>query len=152
MRVAHILLKTDGEDIAKVNLRASLLRESIVSGTIEFDDAAKQHSVAPTARKGGDIGFIERDKPMHEAFSRVAFDLEQGGISRPVETPFGIHLIRCLEIEPGQRNWEDARDELTIAVTRYLFDWAADQQRATAKVDFTGASPYFEPGTEQLAE
>ncbi len=152
MRVAHILLRTEGGDIERVTKRSAELRESITNGSISFEEAAKQHSAAPTANNGGDIGFIERNKPMHEAFSRAAFALNAGETSPPVATPFGIHLIRCLEIEPGQLTWQDKQEELTIAVTRYLFDWAANQERENAAIRFTGASPHLDPGTEELVE
>lgn len=152
LRVAHILLKPAGDDVEPTVKRAAELRESIVDGSLEFAVAAKQYSAAPTAKQGGDIGFIQRHKPMHETFSRAAFALNKGEISQPIVTPFGVHLIRCLEIEPGQRTWQAAREELNIAVTRYLFNWAASQQRPRARIDFTGALPHFNPGTEELVE
>jgi parvulin-like peptidyl-prolyl isomerase len=127
MRVAHILFKIERDDVSGVEQtvrRATEIRESIVTGATSFEEAAKRHSAAPTSAKGGDIGFIERHKPMHEAFSRAAFALNQNEVSPPVITPFGVHLVRCIEIESGQRTWQDARDGLNTAVTLY-------QNRAT---------------------
>jgi parvulin-like peptidyl-prolyl isomerase len=69
-----------------------------------------------------------------------------------VITPFGVHLVRCIKIEPGQRTWQDARDELTTAVTLYLFNWAAEKERSKAEIRFTKALPHFAPGSEELAE
>ncbi|MEO8499148.1 MAG: peptidylprolyl isomerase [Planctomycetota bacterium] len=155
MRVAHILFKVEGDNDAGVEQavrRAAEVRESIATAAITFAEAAQRHSAAPTGAKQGDIGFIERHKPMHEAFSRAAFTLNENEVSPPVRTPFGVHLIRCLAIEPGQRTWQDARDELTTAVTLYLFDWAAAKERPKAEIRFTKALPHFSPGTEELAE
>lgn len=155
MHVAHILFKVEGDDAASVEQavqQAAELRRSIFNGKISFEEAAKLHSIAPTSGQGGDIGFIERHKPMHEAFSREAFDLIEDELSPPVITPFGVHLIRCIEIEPGQRMWQDARDELTTAVTVYLFNWTAESGRRQAEIRFSKALPHFEPGTEQLAK
>jgi parvulin-like peptidyl-prolyl isomerase len=87
---------------------------------------------------------------MHESFSRAAFALKEQEVSPPVITPFGVHLIRCAEINPGQRTWQDARQALTAAVTRYLFDWAAEKERSKAEIKFTGTLPHFAPGTEEL--
>ncbi|MDA1051091.1 MAG: peptidylprolyl isomerase [Planctomycetota bacterium] len=155
MRVAHILFKVEGDNPSGVEQavqRATKIRESIAAGTSSFEEAARSHSTAPTSGKGGDIGFIERHQPMHEAFSRAAFALNANEVSPPVVTPFGVHLVRCLEIEPGQRTWQDARDELTTAVTLYLFNWAAEKERPNAEIRFTKALPHFAPGSEELAE
>ena len=113
---------------------------------------AMGNSAAPTGAKGGDIGLISRREPMPESFSKAAFALAEGEISGPVVTPFGVHLVRCLKIEPGQKRWQDVRKELSDAITLYLFTWAAERQRANARVKFTGAIAHFQPGTEQLAD
>lgn len=155
IRVAHILFKAEGEEASSVEQavrRAAEIRESIVSGTVSFEEAAKRHSAAPTSSRGGDIGFIERHKPMHEAFSRTAFELNKDEVSAPVITPFGVHLIRCNEIEPGQRMWQEVRDELITAVTLYLFNWAAEQNRPKAEIRYTKALPHFAAGSEELAK
>ncbi|MBC8355827.1 MAG: peptidylprolyl isomerase [Planctomycetes bacterium] len=155
MRVAHILFKLDDDDTEEEQLaiqNAAEIRESILKGEISFEEAAKVHSIAPTSDKGGDIGFIQRNKPMHETFSRVAFELKKDEISQPVVTPFGVHLIRCHAIETGQRRWRDAREQLTTAVTRYLFNWAAEKERSKAEIEFTDVIPHLEPGTGELAE
>ncbi len=49
-----------------------------------------------TARKGGDTGLFHRGQ-MHPAFEAVAFALEPGEISEPVETIFGVHILRLEE-------------------------------------------------------
>ncbi len=155
MHVAHILFKVAGDDDASVEQavqQATEIRESIAAGATSFEEAAKRHSAAPTSAQGGDIGFIERHKPMHEAFSRAAFALNENEVSPPVTTPFGVHLVRCLKIEPGQRTWQDARDELSTAVTLYLFNWAAEKERPKAEIQFTNASPHFAPGSDELVE
>jgi parvulin-like peptidyl-prolyl isomerase len=155
MRVAHILFKVERDDASGVEQTvrdATEIRESIVNGATSFEEAAKRHSTAPTSASGGDIGFIERHRPMHESFSRAAFALNEEEVSPPVITPFGVHLIRCNEIEPGQRMWQEARDELTTAVTRYLFNWAAEKERPKAEIRYTKALPHFVPDTEELAE
>jgi parvulin-like peptidyl-prolyl isomerase len=156
IKAAHILFKVEPRDDAKAQAaaleRARQVRDEIESGKLDFAAAAAQHSAAPTGRNGGDIGFIQRHQPMPEPFSRAAFALEKGDISQPVITPFGVHLIRCLDIKPGQIPWQQSRGSLKAAVTQYLFDWVAGQQRADSKIEFTGALPHFKPGTSELAE
>ena len=152
MHIAHILLKVDGDDPQPTIEKAHKLRRQIADKLLTFEAAAMTNSAAPTAAKGGDIGLISRHEPMPESFSKAAFALAEGEVSEPVVTAFGVHLIRCLKIEPGQQPWQEVREELSEAITLYLFTWAADRQRADARVNFTGAMPHFRPGTEQLAE
>lgn len=152
MHIAHILLRIDGDDPQPALEKARELRRRIASEKLTFEAAAMSNSAAPTGAKGGDIGLISRREPMPEAFSKAAFALAEGEVSEPVVTAFGVHLIRCLKIEPGQNRWQDVRDELSDAITLYLFTWAADRQSADAQVKFTGAIAHFQPGTEELAE
>jgi parvulin-like peptidyl-prolyl isomerase len=156
LRVAHILLKpakADDRAVLQETLQgAEEIRAAIAEGKLSFAEAARKHSVSPTAAEGGDIGFIGRRGPMPEPFSAAAFALKEGEVSQPVVTPFGVHLLRVLETKAGQTAWEDVRGDLEQAVATYLFAWAAGQQRPHSQIEFTGALPHFKPGTKQLAE
>ena len=151
LRVAHILLEAEATNTAAVEpakKQAAEIRQRIEAGELTFEAAAAKFSRGPSAAKGGDIGLIERQQPMPEAFSQAAFELEQGGISPPVVTTIGVHLIRCLEIKPGQKTWQEVAPELQAAVTQYLFRWIADRERATAKVELVEAESK-EPGKQE---
>ncbi len=141
LRVAQILfkLKPDADAAATTAAtdKAAKLREEIVSGKISFAEAAKQHSQAPSKDGGGDIGWIERHKPMPEDFNRTAFALKAGEVSQPLKSPFGIHLITIVEEKPGGKSWQDVEAELRPAVVVYLFRFLADKERGTAKVEYT---------------
>ncbi|MCO6459662.1 MAG: peptidylprolyl isomerase [Pirellulaceae bacterium] len=153
LRVAQILLRVSGERpeaAAQALERAEQLRARIASGELDFAAAARQHSDAPSGRDGGDLGWIERHQPMPEPFSAAAFALEAGQVSPPVISPLGVHLILCQEVEAGKRQWSDVREALEAAIGRYLFTWAANQQRPQARIEFTGSAPYFRPGTGEL--
>jgi parvulin-like peptidyl-prolyl isomerase len=156
LRAAHIFLKVEpGDDekaLESALQRAENIRAQIAAGQLTFGEAARRHSAAPTAEAGGDIGSIGRHEPMPEAFSKAAFALDAGAVSPPVLTAFGVHLIQCLEVRPGEKTWQDVRAELEPAVTAYLFRWAADRERPNAKIEYTGAAPHFRPGTRELAE
>lgn len=138
LRVAHILLTVDdrgnAEQLAGAVSRARQIRQQIESGELDFADAAAQHSRAPTADSRGEIGFIGRQGPMPEPFSAAAFALAPGQLSEPVVTAFGVHLIRCLDERPGGKTWQQVRGDLYQAVTRHLFQWAADHQREQSVV------------------
>jgi peptidyl-prolyl cis-trans isomerase C len=142
LRVAQILFKlpADADDaaVSVAKERAAKLRQDLSSGKISFSDAARQYSEAPSKNSGGDIGWIERHRPMPEDFSRAAFALKKGEISEPLVSPFGVHLITVLDEKPGTRTWREVEAELRPAVTLYLFRWIADKERATAKIEYTG--------------
>jgi parvulin-like peptidyl-prolyl isomerase len=141
-RVAHIVFavpaSADDTMLDAVRRKANEVAAQLKAKEISFAEAAKRHSSGATRDKGGDIGFISRQEPMPESFSRAAFGLAINEISDPVQTTIGFHLIRCSEIKPGKKQWTDVRAELESAVTEYLFNWAADQSRATANIERRG--------------
>jgi parvulin-like peptidyl-prolyl isomerase len=140
LRVAQILFKVpadaDEMALAAAQDQAAKLKAEIAAGKLTFAAAAKQHSQAPSAAMGGDIGWIERRRPMPEDFSKTAFALKPGEVSQPLVSPFGVHLINVLEVKPGKKTWRDAAAELRPAVTLYLFRWIADQERPKAKIEY----------------
>lgn len=146
LHVAHILLpapkQATAADREELKTQAAALRKEIVDQKTTFADAAKKHSKSPTAAVGGDIGWIKRHEPMPESFSAAAFALQPGEISPPVETTFGVHLIKCLEVKSGSRTWQDAADELRPAIIRYLFRWIADKERPAAKIEYSEYWPH----------
>lgn len=145
IRAAHVFWKVaeplDHQAVAEATAQADAVRRRIVAGQLTFAEAAQQHSQAPTTEQGGQIGWIDRHEPMPEPFSRAAWQLEPGQISPPVITPFGVHLIRCEEIEPGTRQWQDVREPLARALADYLFHWLAERQRRGAVIEYTAAIP-----------
>ena len=145
MRVAHILFKCSldapVEQDVLLRERAAQLGRQIRQGEVSFAAAARRYSEAPTASQGGVIGVIQRNEPMPDGFTKVAFTLQAGQLGGPVRTRFGIHLIQCLEVTPGSREWSEVRSQVREAVTRYLFGWAAEQQSRIAHVVWTGVIP-----------
>lgn len=154
LRVAQILLKIPASaDGRETTLRsAAKIRDEIVSGRLSFADAARRHSDSPSASAGGELGWIARREPMPESFSAAAFQLEQGAVSEPLVSPFGVHLIQCLEIQPGRATWEDVREDVEAAMTSHLFDWASSRPDQEAEIRYTGAVPHFRPGTREVAQ
>jgi peptidyl-prolyl cis-trans isomerase C len=87
IRCAHILVKTESE--------AKNIKMRLEKGE-KFSAIAKNVSLCPSAKKGGDLGAFTRGKMVKE-FERAAFMLEKGQISEPVKTQFGYHIIKRLE-------------------------------------------------------
>ncbi len=152
MRVAQILfaLPDDRAGQEEVRQRAQAVREEIAAGQISFSDAARKYSQAPSGPTGGELPWISRHEPMPEIFSQAAYRLQLREISPPVVSPLGVHVIECLEIEPGTRTWSDVREPLTAAVREHLFAWHASRPDVKPAIRFTGATGYFRPGTGEL--
>ena len=155
LHVAHLLLKikpdAPEQDVLRQRRAIEKIHQQITSSTLTFKEAVRKFSQGTTALEGGDLGWIQRHEPMSVEFSAAAFQLQQGTLSDPVRSPFGFHIIECREVKVGTRKWEQTRDPLKAAITRYLFRWTAQQQRERLRVEFTGAWPHFVPGTQTLA-
>jgi parvulin-like peptidyl-prolyl isomerase len=155
LAVSHILLRADSRGSTSVDelvRQAERIREEVASGAITFADAARKYSAGPSAKDGGRLGWIGRRGPMDEAFSRAAFSLEPGQISPPVCTRFGVHLIRCDEIKPGDRSLAEVRREIEESLAGELLEKLAGLEAKYTPVEYTGAMPYFKPGTRELVK
>jgi parvulin-like peptidyl-prolyl isomerase len=87
--------KWTDEAMAKAN---ALYQQATAPGA-DFAKLARENSIGPSADKGGDLGVFTKDR-MVEEFSTVAFKLKPGEISKPVETKFGIHIIKVVDRYP----------------------------------------------------
>ena len=88
--------KWKAEALAKANEVHAL---TVAEGA-DFAALAREHSMGPSARKGGDLGIFSADR-MVEEFSKAAFALEPGQISEPIETKFGFHIIKVFGKYPA---------------------------------------------------
>ena len=84
---AHILAKTEKA--------ANTVLERLKKGE-KFANIAKQVSLCPSKKRGGDLGTFSRGKMVKE-FEKAAFTLQKGQISPIVKTKFGYHIIKRLE-------------------------------------------------------
>jgi len=153
LRVSHILWRSTSAEpggTSPLLKQAQDVRQQLVEKKLTFAEAVAKHSTGPSRDQGGDLGFIPRHGRMDEEFSRAAFALAEGEISAPVVTPFGVHLIQCTKVQPGNKQWTEVRAALRLRVAQELFDQLAAQERQAAKVEYTGRSPHFKPGTRDL--
>jgi peptidyl-prolyl cis-trans isomerase C len=98
IRARHILIKATGEDSAAKAValeKIAVIQKRLDAGE-SFALVAIETSEGPSGSKGGDLGLFGRGQ-MVAAFEEVAFALQPGEVSGPVETQFGIHLIKLEE-------------------------------------------------------
>ena len=145
IRVAHIFLKnqTAAPSDSRVNsekkrynflMSAKKIHREIDSGETSWDAALKKHSQSPSKDDGGEVGWIQFDGPMPKSFTRAAFELNTGQMSEPIQTPFGIHIIKCVEVEDGKDDWQKSRDALEADYSKFLFDAIVKEHRPKAKI------------------
>jgi len=94
----HILVKFEaGNDESRAAAEKKLADlEAEVEAGESFALLAIEHSEGPSGQKGGDLGYFERGQMVKE-FDDAAFGAEPGSIVGPVETQFGLHLIKVEE-------------------------------------------------------
>ena len=117
-QAAHILLETTDRSVAEARGRLDAARRQILDGA-SFDDLARDLSEDPaTAPDGGDLG--ASGKGVFPApFEAALWALEPGEVSEPVETEFGVHLIKLIAIEATEvPSLADRRDEIVADLRR----------------------------------
>jgi peptidyl-prolyl cis-trans isomerase SurA len=123
----HILLPATtpaAEDEAK--RRLAEFKRNIQSRAASFESLARQFSIDGSAAKGGDLGWLFPGETVPD-FERAMRDLPVGGISDPVRTQFGVHLIEVLERQAAQNSPEQLRAAARQALREQKADEAFDQ-------------------------
>lgn len=99
-RLRHILITFDGaRDKAAAATTLEKLR-STAGDAEKFAAAALRHSQCPTAMDGGQLGVVRRSQ-LYAELEPAAFALSEGETSAVLESPIGLHLVRCDEILPS---------------------------------------------------
>jgi peptidyl-prolyl cis-trans isomerase C len=106
VRLSHILLRTPKgmppteRAAAKEKLRA--IRTDILAGRGDFAAAARRFSQCPSAKSGGNLGYIlRRAMPEDEPLAKAAFAMKIGELSDVIESEYGLHLILVTDRKPG---------------------------------------------------
>jgi peptidyl-prolyl cis-trans isomerase SurA len=93
----HILLRVSErlpQDAAIRRLEQ--IKRTIVAGNKSFEQAARENSEDGSAAFGGDLGWVSAGQVVPE-FEEVLNQLPLGGISDPVVSRFGVHLIQVVD-------------------------------------------------------
>jgi peptidyl-prolyl cis-trans isomerase SurA len=138
-RARHILLRTSQQLSAEAaSRRLDELRRRIEAGSRSFDDAARQVSDDGSAANGGELGWAGPGQFVPE-FEEAMNRLPLGGISAPVVSRFGVHLIQVLERREVALETKQLREQARAQLREQKFDeayaeWARDL-RARAYVE-----------------
>lgn len=82
----------------------------------DFAKVATQMSIAPEAVNGGDLGYITR-QIMPEPLDDTIFKLPVNKISPIVQSPYGLHIFKVLDIQSAKvRNFADMKEEVIAEI------------------------------------
>jgi peptidyl-prolyl cis-trans isomerase SurA len=114
-----------------------VLRE--VKGSADFGQLARKYSQDPSAKEGGDLGFLKKGDLLPE-FENALLRLKQGEISGLISTTVGVHILKLEEYRPGKRQtYEQAKQEIEDFMYRKRseerFNQWLDELRKNASIE-----------------
>ncbi len=123
-RARHILLRPSAqlsEDVAKQRLAD--MRAQIERGTASFENLARQFSEDGSAAQGGDLGWVNPGAFVPE-FEAAMDRLTVGGLSQPVVSRFGVHLIEVVDRREAMLDAKQLREQARVALREQKFEEA----------------------------
>lgn len=131
VKISHIMVKTEKE---ANDILGKLKKKE------NFAKLAKKYSVAPTAKKGGDSGYIERGMVIPE-FEKAAFDLKKTGDISPVfAAASGFHILKLLDRKDAEAQpFEKVKDKIIETQAKKkqkdMFENFVDSLKKEAKLE-----------------
>jgi peptidyl-prolyl cis-trans isomerase SurA len=123
-RARHILLRPSPQlsaDLARQRLLD--MRAQIERGTSTFENLARQFSEDGSAAQGGDLGWVNPGSFVPE-FEEAMNRLPIGGLSQPVTSRFGVHLIEVVDRRDTTLDAKQLREQARVAVREQKFEEA----------------------------
>jgi peptidyl-prolyl cis-trans isomerase SurA len=130
-RARHVLLRTSAQlNAATASRRLAEYKRQIESGSTSFEDIARQHSEDGSAAAGGDLGWSNPGQMVPE-FENAMNALAINGMSEPVVSRFGVHLIQVLERRTTTLETKQLREQARNVLREQRFeqaylDWAKE--------------------------
>ncbi len=90
---------------------AARTAKTALDGGADFAETARQ----ATDQEPIELGTLTKDELALQLpdLAEPVFAVVKGGVTEPINTPFGWHLVRVSDVEPGKEpDFEDAREEL----------------------------------------
>jgi peptidyl-prolyl cis-trans isomerase SurA len=121
-RARHILLRPSPQlSPEAVQARLADFKRQIESGARRFEDLAREHSLDGSAAAGGDLGWAAPGQFVPE-FEEAMNGLALNGISPPVLSRFGVHLIQVVERRTIALDTKQLREQARNALRERKFD------------------------------
>ncbi len=126
VRVSHILIQSDPKWDAARKQEARQKVEQILKDLKkgqDFGALARERSDGPTKTSGGDLGYIRMGQ-LDKQLESVVFSLKAGEISEVVETDYGFHIFKVVDVKPETIL---AYDSVKERIKQYLVQEKAKQ-------------------------
>jgi peptidyl-prolyl cis-trans isomerase C len=138
VQARHILVASEEE--------AKKLITRIDAGE-DFAQLAKENSGdAGSKTQGGMLGFFGKGQ-MVPQFEEAAFALQKGGVSKPVQSQFGWHVIKVEDRrQKPPPTFDEVKDRLIGSMVQSKAQNIATELRGQAKID------YVDPEIKKMAE
>ena len=139
----HILLRVSDQLSAEAaSRRLEGFKRQIIDGSRSFDQLARENSEDASAAAGGDLGWASPGTFVPE-FEEAMNKLPVNGISDPLTSRFGVHLIQVLERREVTLDRKQQREQARNVLREQKFeeaylDWVHDL-RARAYVELREA-------------
>jgi peptidyl-prolyl cis-trans isomerase SurA len=137
VRVRHIFLAlpkgASAAEQARIQATGERVLQRIKAGE-DFGKIAKEVSQGPSAKEGGELGFLKRGTVQPE-LERAAFALSAGEISGLIRTKPGFQILQVEERRGGaQRPFGEVKDEIRDRLTNeqletYRSEYIADLRK-----------------------
>ena len=123
-RARHVLLRTSPQLNAETaSRRLSEYKRQIETGSKTFEEIARQFSEDGSAASGGDLGWAAPGVMVPE-FEAAMNELAINGLSAPVVSRFGVHLIQVLERREVALEVKALREQARNVLREQRFDQA----------------------------
>ncbi len=138
-RARHILLRPSPQLSQEAAARRLLeFKRQITANTRSFEQIARDNSEDGSAPTGGDLGWVSPGSFVPE-FEEAMNALPINGLSEPVVSRFGVHLIQVLERRKTALDAKQQREQARAALREQKFEdayaeWVGDL-RARAYVE-----------------
>ena len=120
----HVLLRPSAQLTAEVaGRRLAEFKRNIEAGRTTFEKVARENSEDGSAAEGGDLGWVAPGNFVPE-FEEAMNALPINGISGPVLSRFGVHLIQVLERRNVELEVKALRDQARNALREQKYDEA----------------------------
>lgn len=136
VKASHILV-ADTEHSAESLAKIKDIKAKIESGESTFAEMAKENNTDSTKDTGGDLGWFEKGKMVQE-FEDVAFSMDKGDLSDPVETEFGYHLIEVTGVQKEQqKTLKQSHDEVEDVIQQDKYADGIESLKNEFDVEYT---------------
>lgn len=138
-RARHVLLRPSAQLSQEAAVRRlQEFKRQIASGTRTFEQIARDNSEDGSASQGGDLGWTSPGSFVPE-FEEAMNALPANGLSEPVVSRFGVHLIQVVERRQVTLDAKQQREQARNALREQKFDdayaeWVRDL-RARAYIE-----------------